>query len=246
LYETDKLVAQYMFFHFGDNNDILPYSFGPKEALDYPVRISEECLRVTKGHTIKKALDLGCSVGRCTFELAREIPYVLGIDYSARFISCGCRLKENGKLEYSAQEEGDISTKYVATVPDGIDRSRTEFKQGDACNLPHFIGTFDLILMSNLIDRLAVPMACLQRLPYLINPNGFVVIASPHSWVEEFTPKENWIGGIHESSFDALKKIMVANAFELVEVTELPFLLREHRRKYQYGVTQVSVWQFRK
>jgi len=244
MYETDKLVGQYMLFHFGPDELNLPYSFGPKEALNFPVRIAEEALRASRDINPKRALDLGCSVGRSVFEMAKEIDYVLGIDFSARFISCGCRLKDHGQLEYSIVEEADVSSKHMAVIPSSVDRSRVEFKQGDACNLPHFIGTFDVILMSNLIDRLATPLACLQRLPYLVNPNGVVVILSPYTWLEEFTPRENWLGTETESSFDALKTIMESNGFVLSEpAKDFPFLIREHKRKFQYGVSQCSIWQ---
>lgn len=38
VYETDKAVAEYLMFHFGADNDILPYENGPKDALNFAVR----------------------------------------------------------------------------------------------------------------------------------------------------------------------------------------------------------------
>ncbi len=32
-------------------------------------------------------------------------------------------------------------------------------------------------------------------------------------------------------------------AFEVCAVFDLPFLIREHRRKYQWSVAEASVWQ---
>lgn len=65
--------------------------------------------------------------------------------------------------------------------------------------------------------------------------------------MDEFTPKENWIGGREgETSFDALKRIMQSLEFELCEqeTKELPFVIREHRRKYQFGVSEMTVWRY--
>ena len=39
-----------------------------------------------------KALDIGCAVGRTSFELTRSFDYVLGLDYSARFIQVASML----------------------------------------------------------------------------------------------------------------------------------------------------------
>ncbi len=38
VYETDKAVAEYLLFHFGKPEDILPYSVGPKDALQFAQR----------------------------------------------------------------------------------------------------------------------------------------------------------------------------------------------------------------
>ena len=38
IYESDKLLAEYLLFHYGAAEEILPYGFGPREALDFAVR----------------------------------------------------------------------------------------------------------------------------------------------------------------------------------------------------------------
>ena len=44
MYESDLLVDQYLLFHYGTAEDQLPYPFGPKEALFYPIRCVSEFL----------------------------------------------------------------------------------------------------------------------------------------------------------------------------------------------------------
>jgi len=40
-----------------------------------------------------RAVDIGCAVGRTTYELTRCFDYVLGLDYSARFIQVASMLQ---------------------------------------------------------------------------------------------------------------------------------------------------------
>jgi len=59
--------------------------------------------------------------------------------------------------------------------------------------------------------------------------------------LEEFTPKANWLGGAGgEGSIEALTEVMTANGFVLLEKKELPLVLREHKRKYQWVVSFMS------
>ena len=45
-YETDRLVGEYLLFHYGAPDEVLPWDFGPSAALDYPVRCVSECVDV--------------------------------------------------------------------------------------------------------------------------------------------------------------------------------------------------------
>ena len=48
VYETAKLVNEYLVFHYGAPEEILRYEFGPKDAIDFPRRVAEECLNAVK------------------------------------------------------------------------------------------------------------------------------------------------------------------------------------------------------
>ena len=49
--------------------------------------------------------------------------------------------------------------------------------------------------MANLIDRLPCPAKCLEQLPGLLPAGGQLIIATPCTWLEEYTPKAKWLGG---------------------------------------------------
>ena len=249
-YESDRLLAEYLLFHYGRPEEILPYSFGPADALDFAVRAVSECVDDARLPAGARALDLGCAVGRSSFELARRCREVVGIDYSSRFVAAADTLRLAGRLAYRRMDEGRTSSPLEATVPAQIDRCRVRFEVGDACNLRADLGTFDVALLINLVDRLPEPRRCLERLPGLVRPGGQLIIASPFTWLEEYTPPENWLGGYYDaesrpvSTFETLCGSLAAD-FEFVRSVELPFLIREHARKFQWSVSHAGVWQRR-
>jgi putative 4-mercaptohistidine N1-methyltranferase len=245
-YESDRAVAEYLLFHYGMAEEVLPFANGPRDALFYPERCVVNGLDAASLPPKARALDLGCAVGRSTFELARHCAEVIGIDYSHRFIEVANYLHEQGSINYVYREEGELTRSTVAVVPTTIDRMRVRFEQGDAHALREDLGAFDVVLAANLIDRLREPKAFLRQLPKLVKPGGQLILTSPYTWMEEFTPRENWLGGtLHEgdprATFDGLKAEL-AESFELTRVLDLPFLIREHARKFQWSVAQASVW----
>lgn len=66
------------------------------------------------------ALDIGCAVGRSTFELAKKFNQVIGIDFSHGFINAANKLKTYGKLPYTVQTEGSLVSQHVAAVDPDI------------------------------------------------------------------------------------------------------------------------------
>ncbi len=71
------------------------------------------CIQI---NSLNRALDIGCAVGRSTFELAQEYDEVIGIDYSSAFVQKCEDLRANGKSEYSMVVEGDLVERKMATV----------------------------------------------------------------------------------------------------------------------------------
>jgi putative 4-mercaptohistidine N1-methyltranferase len=245
-YETDKLLHEYLLFHYGTPEEVLPYAFGPRDALDYPVRCAHECAAGADGRDQARALDLGCAVGRSSFELARFCREVVGIDYSHRFVAAAEQIRTTGGMDYLRADEGVCGTPLRAGLPAGVDPGRVRFEQGDAMELRGDLGAFDVVLLANLIDRLHEPARCLNRLPELVAQDGLLVVTSPYTWMEEYTPATHWLGGLpgdpsSRSTLEGLRRHLEP-AFRLESTKDLPFLIREHARKFQWSVAQASVW----
>ena len=68
-----------------------------------------------------RALDVGCAVGRSTFELASIFEEVIGIDFSRSLIAKAEQLKCDGRAPYKLTVEGDFATEMEAVVnPDVV------------------------------------------------------------------------------------------------------------------------------
>jgi len=238
-YETPRLIAEYLLFHYGtasDHSEALPI---PREAVGFPACVVQTMCPGTRRY--HRALDLGCAVGRSAFELTRYADDVLALDFSAGFIAAAQAMQATGRASLTIAGEGVQSIDIDVACPPGLDRSRARFEVADACHLRADIGSFDLLLAANLICRLPTPMDFLDRLPTLVSSGGHVVLATPFSWLAEFTPPTHWLGNGEQSSFSALCEILSPN-FTLEAQEDIPFLIREHARKFQYGISLATRW----
>jgi hypothetical protein len=74
------------------------------------------------------------------------------------------------------------------------------------------------------------------------------MIASPYTWLPEHTRREEWIGGYKKNgenytTLDGLKDMLAAH-FRLVrEPLEVPFVIRETKRKFQHTLSEVTIWE---
>ena len=243
-YESDMYVSQYCDFQYGPEHfDVKNFSLACFEAVrDY-----------TEGMKRGRALDLGCATGRLSFELARLYDEVTGIDFSARFIQVGVALQHEGSISYQRHEEGELTSLQSCSLADfGLDavKDKVHFWQGDACNLKARFSGYDLLVATNLIDRLYEPRLFLDTVHERLNDGGVLILTSPYTWLEEHTKREHWLGGYCRESgeevqtFDTLKMIL-SEHFELVDTRDIPFVIRETPRKFQYTLSHMSVWRKR-
>jgi putative 4-mercaptohistidine N1-methyltranferase len=245
-YDTDRALSEYLLFHYGTPEQLLPPGFSLQAVLNFHSRCVSECLDAQRLPPGARGLDIGCAVGRASFELSRHCSSVVGVDFSERFIGIADHLRKNGSFLFGCVEEGELTHPCQAVVPENIDRGRAQFERSDAMALRADLGVFDVVLMANLIDRLSDPRRCLALLPGLVKPGGQLIITSPCTWLTDYTPRENWLGGFERygkplRTFDALKEILSPH-FQFSQSKDLPFLIREHARKFQLSVAMAGMW----
>jgi SAM-dependent methyltransferase len=234
-YETEKYLSEYLLFHYGRAEDILPENApaGMAESLDFAVRTTRH---FSQGR-VQRTLDLGCAVGRSSYELSRRSEMTLGIDFSENFIAAAQKIAAAPLRCQRLEESGHFHDVTVA-LPEGH-FGVLAFEQGDAMNLRKDLGSFDRVHAANLICRLPEPLKLLQRFADLVKLGGELVLATPCTWLEEYTPPENWP---QPDTFEWLKAVL-SPAFELKSKANEPFLIRETARKFQWTSAMVTRWE---
>ena len=239
-YESESWLNRYLAMHFASDDEIFDssiFAHASRPAVEnLPHYCAELILRHTKGRS--RVLDVGCAVGGSSFHLARVFQQVIGVDYSDEFIRAATYLQQHGAMPYQRKDSGTHATQLTANVDAAIDRSRVRFEQGDACALPLHLSGFDAVLLANVLCRLSDPEAALARMQgsnALVKPGGTLVMTTPLSWLEEYTPPARWLNGIADIA-------RILTDFELIHQAQVPFVIREHARKFEYIVTEASVW----
>lgn len=102
----------------------------------------------------------------------------------------------------------------------------------------------------------------------LLKPHGYLVLVSPYSWLEEYTAREEWLmdpsrvdvspSTSCNNSFNGLSAHIAAHCntrsggadnggahygLRLVRREDVPFMIREHARKFQFGISDCTIWQ---
>lgn len=246
VYETDQMVSRYIEFHYGEPHLNVP---------NFPVACIQEIAKHLASSPTERALDLGCATARSSFELAKLFDHVDAVDFSVRLIETPTNLQNSGRQRYLVPDEGELQSLREIRIEDYPGYSEVKdkiaFMQGDACNLAAKYCNYDVVFAGNLLDRLYDPIAFLQSIKARLRPGGLLVLASPYTWLQEHTPRERWPGGYKNSmgeNFTTLEGITQALAPEFTPVdnpVDIPFVIRETRRKYQYGVSELSIWKNR-
>ena len=237
------MVSRYIQFHYG------PELLGTK---NFPVACVEQAISHLGDRTTERALDIGCATARSSFELAKHFDHVDAVDFSVRLVEAPTNLQKTGRQRFVTTEEGELTSLHEIRLEnyEGYEevKDKIAFMQGDACNLIDKYNDYDLVLASNLMDRLYDPAKFLALIKERIRPGGLLVLASPYTWLEEYTPREKWLGGFKAETgetFTTLEGIakVLNPEFEMVnQPVDIPFVIKETRRKFHYGVSELTVW----
>lgn len=250
-YDTDEVVSQYLLFHYGSEEEQRDSAITSNVGHPTTVNLIDRTVELMNEYALNQdnALDLGCAVGRSSFELARDFSQVVALDYSDAFIDAANEIKRDSELDYHRWDTGKHRTRLTASVDEAIDRDRLTFLQGDAANLDALkifdtTAPFDAILLSNLLCRLSRPEDCLRQFvesDKYLKRGGILVITSPNTWMEQYTNPDKFLDGEDsEATLAAIGNLLPG--FELLHQEDVPFMIREHRRKYEYIISQGSVW----
>lgn len=140
-------------------------------------------------------LDLGCGVGRSTFELARETEDpVLGLDLSFPMLQLAQQIHSTGRGQFPLRRLGVVYDNVEVATP-FAGTGNVDFWLADAAALPFRAGRLPRIVALNLLDCLQSPIAFLHSLADLLTPGGQAIVACPYDWSTAATAMESWLGG---------------------------------------------------
>lgn len=140
-------------------------------------------------------LDLGCSVGRTTFELAaRTRELVLGIDLNLGMLRLARRVARTGRVAHPLRRGGIVYTRREFDV-ELAGRDNVEFWACDVMALPLEDRRFGGVLSLNVLDCVGSPLLHLMEIGRVLQAGAEAVIATPYDWSVNATPLEAWIGG---------------------------------------------------
>ncbi|TVM15813.1 SAM-dependent methyltransferase [Oceanidesulfovibrio indonesiensis] len=226
-YETSAAVGSYLWSHYSD-------IVGEEMACDaYGAWASK------LGGVAGPALDVGCAMGRITFELAAEAGFAVGVDFSRSFTRMARELRKTGRLESSIVVEGKITRPFTVELPERLRTGVAEFIVGDAMALPFSSDAFPAVSSLNLLDKVCRPEDHVRELCRVAAGEGCrVLVADPFSWAEEICPPGDWLGGVEEGDFagrglDNLKRLLEEEEFEFSDTSPVWWTIRNHENHFE-------------
>ena len=150
----------------------------------------QTCGVLQSGATEKPALDLGCAVGRMTFELAALAPVSVGVDLDFRYVAAANELLRTGSITYdriaSPKRLEREHLSYAAPA-------NTLFIVADALDPPFAAETFGTVSALNLLDIVSVPLTLLGQMDALLAPGGRLLMSSPYQWQSVAVEPAQWL-----------------------------------------------------
>lgn len=186
-------ISHYAADHYGDLDPDL--SDAQRQSAAGILRLLGRGLELLGEVPAGPVLDMGCSVGRTSFELASQTgDLVVGMDLNFSMLRVAARVLREGRVRYGRRRVGVVYDRREYDVElAGADR--VDFWQCDALALPFELNHFGLISSLNLLDCLPFPVSHIHSLPELMRPEGRAMVATPYDWSPAATAVEAWIGG---------------------------------------------------
>jgi SAM-dependent methyltransferase len=189
-------------------------------------------------------IDIGCSVGRTTFELAGKCQTLtLGIDVNFSMLRLAHKVLREGIVQYPLKRIGIVYDRQEFKA-EFAHSELVDFWACDALALPFAENTFGLASGFNVFDSVTSPTDLLSSIAYLLKPGGQALLATPYDWSPAATPVETWIGGHsqrgpdHGAAEPLLRKLLTNNGHSQSiadlkldkEITSHPWTVRIHAR----------------
>jgi SAM-dependent methyltransferase/uncharacterized protein YbaR (Trm112 family) len=204
-------VSAYGRAHWGEFDCVEPL---PAEAsLGHLV---EHALALLESPGIERGawIDMGCAVGRGTYELARRgAELAVGVDLSFGMLRVAEHAQSSGRAVFAVRRVGLVYDRREISVPD-MPSERMSFWCCDVGNLPFAEGSFDGALSLNVLDCVPSPLQHVMETGRILCSGAPALLSTPYDWSANATPLEQWLGGhsqrgpAHGSSAAELRRVL--------------------------------------
>lgn len=237
------LLGSYMDLHYGSFFYAPPAHATWADHRQYWERV----VRVARPETEAKyehSLDLGCSVGRYTFELARLSHIAIGVDLSFNTVSSAAKFHRVKQVSYELRKHGrhfeEVQSPYLP--PQNI-----LFLVADALDPPFRAESFDLVAGLSLVDNVRLPLVLIGQMDALLRPGGSLILGSPYEWRADICDPEEWLETDAMDGQVMVRRILEGTMFPqmglkyevLQELLDLPWVLRHHARHWSCFLTHL-------
>ena len=189
-YNSQAMLSAYLWSHYSE------FFNGPDATDAY--RRWAACFQKEGGW----ALDIGCSVGRLTFEMSKTHQRTVGIDTSLSFIRAARKLMAAQRLEFETVVEGRITRAHACDLDPAYRFDRTEFIVADATALPFRAGRFATAASINFLEKGPHPGRHLEETNRVLDRGrADFIFSDPFTWDEAASDPALWIGGRNSGPF---------------------------------------------
>jgi len=183
-YNSRGMLSAYLWSHFCD-------FFNDPDATD-AYRVWSAYFKGTNGY----ALDIGCAVGRLSFEMSKTYSHVIGIDTSKTFIEKARELLIKKRLDFDLIIEGHIAERRSCDLDDQWNYDKMEFIIADALALPFPKSLFSTVSSVNILEKVPDPLLHLAEANRVLREkDSMFLFSDPFSWDESVMDSGLWLGG---------------------------------------------------
>ena len=248
---TRQYLSTYCWTHYGDLD---PELKGPPS---YLLNLVDNLQTAETNLESGLHLEIGCSVGRSTFEVAKQNQQpTLGIDINFSMIRTAQRILRQKHLRYGLRKVG-ITYKWREYQVSLEGSEFVDFWVADALCLPFSDKTIQTIHSMNVLDCVSDPLQHLKEMSRVQKAGGKIGVVCPYDWSPNATEYTSWMGGRNQmqplsgSSDEIIRWVLseqgplaeLQNTKILYEQKDLPWAIRIHDRSVMHYKTHLLVFQ---